>query len=85
MTDRRRLRTGPRPDSGAGRPKAAFRNIRISARVPEDEHVRFRQLSDDLNESQAILRAIRLWVAIAEQRNDLGENHAIPNVEIQRP
>lgn len=71
--DRRTLRKGPRPNEGGGRPRAPIRTIRISARMPEGEYVRFRQLSDDLNESQAILRAVRLWVAMAEQRGNCGE------------
>lgn len=64
--DRRTLRRGPRPGVG-GRPKKTPTR-RISARMPEPEYAEFRHLSDDLNENQAILRAIRLWMAMAVQR-----------------
>jgi hypothetical protein len=36
--------------------------------MPEAEYTEFRHLSDDLNENQAILRAIRLWMVMAAQR-----------------
>lgn len=58
--DRRTLRRGPRPGVGGRHKKIPTR--RISARMPEPEYAEFRQLSADLNENQAILRAIRLWV-----------------------
>lgn len=64
--DRRTLRRGPRPGVG-GRPKKTPTR-RVSARLPEPEYTEFRRLSGDLNENQAILRAIRLWMAMAEQR-----------------
>ena len=61
--DRRTLRRGPRPGVGGRHKKTPTR--RISARIPEPEYAEFRQMSDDLNENQAILRAIRLWMAMA--------------------
>jgi hypothetical protein len=36
--------------------------------MPEAEYAEFRHLSEDLNENQAILRAIRLWMVMAAQR-----------------
>ena len=65
-TDRRTLRRGPRPGVG-GRPRGTPTR-RVSARMPEAEYAEFRHLSEDLNENQAILRAIRLWMVMAAQR-----------------
>lgn len=78
--DRRTLRRGPRPDSGAGRPPTGVQTVRISSRMPTEEHEDFRRLSSDLNESQAILRAIRLWVATAKERE--GGTDGIPNTTL---
>lgn len=70
MVDKRTLRNEPRPGIG-GRPPLAKgeKTKRVQCRVPESEYEEFRLLSADLNESQALLRAIRFWIAVAKQRN----------------
>lgn len=65
---------GPKPGTG-GRPPLAVgeKTKRVQARIPQGEYERFRELSADMNEAQAVLRAIRLWMAMAEQRNAVTE------------
>lgn len=72
MTDQRKLRTGKRPGVG-GRPPLSpgEQTVRVQSRIPASEYAEFKLLAGDLNESQAILRAIRLWVAMARERSQV--------------